>query len=191
MPVTVGLVGDIIALSVLIKDLIKCFDDARGSSAEYQDIVQDLCRLGYALLTADALLKSLQGSNGLENIRDQAATCVQQCQNHIIDFRTRVEKKYGISLRPGGSGNWIKDTAKKVMWGMLEKDALPKLRLQVNGYCNTLIMFLVVVDMYVGARDRARLWLDDNERMRTNDGSQNMNFHGGNLQQSMRSLKSD
>ena len=35
MPITFGSVGDIISLSLLIKDLIKFLDQVRGSSAEY------------------------------------------------------------------------------------------------------------------------------------------------------------
>jgi hypothetical protein len=34
--------GDVIAVSILIKDVIKARDNSRGSAAEYQEVVREL-----------------------------------------------------------------------------------------------------------------------------------------------------
>ena len=39
----------------------------------------------------------------------------------------KVDKRYGTSLGTGGSGNWIKDAGKKVVW-LKEKDDILDLR---------------------------------------------------------------
>ena len=50
MPITFGSVGDIVSLCLLIKDLVKSLDNSRGSSAEYQAVIRELCSLDHALL---------------------------------------------------------------------------------------------------------------------------------------------
>ena len=53
MSFTFGSFGDIVTLSLLIKDLIKSLDDSRGSSAEYQAVVRELWSLDKALLEVE------------------------------------------------------------------------------------------------------------------------------------------
>ena len=46
MPVPFGFsVGDVIAVSILIKDALKALDSARNSSAEYQELFRELWSL--------------------------------------------------------------------------------------------------------------------------------------------------
>ena len=147
MPITIGSVGDIIALSLLIKDLIKCFDDARGSSTGYQIVIREVYSLDDALQKADVLFQFFQSSEELVDIRDKAIDCVTQCQNRISNFIARAEKKYNLCLRAVGSGNWIKDAAKKVMWSALEKEALPEFQRQISGHCNSINLLLMIASM--------------------------------------------
>jgi hypothetical protein len=42
MPITFGSVGDIISISLLVKDAMKALDDSRGSGGEYQGVIREL-----------------------------------------------------------------------------------------------------------------------------------------------------
>lgn len=76
MPITCGSVGDIISVSLLIKDLVKCLDESRGSSAEYQTVVRELWSLDRALLEVELLLRSCKQS---AELRDLGETPRQHC----------------------------------------------------------------------------------------------------------------
>ncbi len=106
MPITFGSVGDIISLSLLIKDLVKSLDDSRGSSAEYQAVIRELHSLDHALLEVEVLFRSCEQTVELNALRAAANECAEHCRTCISRFRERM-KKFGKSLRPrgGGSGN--------------------------------------------------------------------------------------
>lgn len=42
MPITFGSVGDIISISLLVKDAMKALDVSRGSGGEYQGVIREL-----------------------------------------------------------------------------------------------------------------------------------------------------
>ena len=141
MPVTFGSIGDIIAVSLLIKDLIKCLDGARGSSAEYQSILLELQDLDYALSQVGFLLshQELQKSGTLE---DTALRTAEHCKTCIRGFREHI-KRYNGSLRDGGSGNLVKDAAFKIKWGLSGKEGISQFRNEIKSYCLALSMLLM------------------------------------------------
>ena len=49
----------------------------------------------------------------------------------LFAFRVKFEKKYGKSLGFGGSGNWVKDASKKILW-LKEKDDIIELRRRIS-----------------------------------------------------------
>lgn len=53
--VSCGSVGDIIAVGILIKGLIKCVDNSRGASSEFQAVNRELRSLEYALVEVQYL----------------------------------------------------------------------------------------------------------------------------------------
>lgn len=59
MPITFGSVGDIISVSLLVKDILVALDDSRGSSAEYQGIIRELYILDRALLEIGQLSREV------------------------------------------------------------------------------------------------------------------------------------
>lgn len=141
MPVTFGSVGDIIAVGLLIKDLIKCLDDSRGSSAEYQAVIRELRSLDYALLEVELMFLSCQGSTELDALRANALHIAEQCGRCITEFRELV-KKYGRSLQSGGSGHFIKDTALKFKWSSSEKEHLARFRAEIIAHCLSINMLV-------------------------------------------------
>ena len=148
MPITFGSVGDIITLSLLIKNLAKSLDDSRGASAEYQAITRELSSLEHALSKVEAVFKTINHSGDLNAIDRTANQCVEQCRDCIMKYKERTEK-FERSLQAGGSGNIFRDTTSKVRWQAFEKDDLPKFRVELHAHCIFINMLLNSTALYV------------------------------------------
>lgn len=138
MPFTCGSVGDVISLSILIKDLVKSLDNSRGSSAEYQAVIRELWSLDHALLEVEVLFRSCEQTIQLNALSATANECAEQCRKCITKFHEQM-KKFGRSLQPEGSGSLIRDTALKVRWQVSEKEDLAKFRAEINAHCSSSI----------------------------------------------------
>ncbi|KAF2178905.1 hypothetical protein K469DRAFT_597803 [Zopfia rhizophila CBS 207.26] len=114
MPITFGSVGDIISASLLVKDLLLALDSSRGSSAEYQAVVRELYILDTALLQRTA-------TPDIHALYEIAKQTVVKCRESVDLFINRV-KKYISSHATGGSGNIIKDIARKIQWRSSQKE---------------------------------------------------------------------
>lgn len=148
MPITFGSVGDIISLSLLIKDLVKSLDSSRGSSAEYQAVIRELWSLDHALLEVEALTRSCEQTAQLNALTATVNQCANQCRKCVTRFHEQV-KKFGKNLQPGGSGSFIRDTASKIKWQVSEKDDLAKFRAEINAHCFSINMLLTTTGMFV------------------------------------------
>ena len=140
MPITFGSVGDIISVSLLIKDLVKCLDESRGSSAEYQAVIRELWSLDHALLEVELLLRSCKQSVELSGLSQTANRCVEQCRKCISDFEGKV-KRYQGTLG-GGTGSLVRETTAKVRWRVSIKDDLAKFRANVTSQTSLLNILL-------------------------------------------------
>ena len=148
MPITFGSVGDIITLSLLIKDLARSFDDSRGASAEYQAITGELTSLEHALSQVEEIFKTLNHYADLSALDRTANQCVEQCRESITKYKERT-KKFERSLQAGGSRNILRDTTSKLKWQASEKDELPKFRLELHTHCMFINMLLNSAALYV------------------------------------------
>lgn len=63
----------------------------------------------------------------------------------LLDFRLKVDKKYGASLAVGGSGSSFKDAVKKSLWLKEKEDVLELRRKLATG--TDAIMMLVLAAM--------------------------------------------
>src|ERR1700753_3933526 len=116
MAVTFGSVGDIIAVGQLIKDLVSLLDDSRGSRSEYQSLVDQLKILGVVLARAgDSCCDDDWALPELRDTRDALIAFVTDAERRLDGVRNKI-RRYSVSLVPGGSGNAVKDFARKVQW---------------------------------------------------------------------------
>ena len=145
MPVTFGSVGDIISVSLLIKDLVKCLDESRGSSAEYKAVIRELGSLDYALLEVELLLRSCKQSVELSDLCKTANRCAEECRRCIVNFQDKT-KKYQGALQGGGTGNSIRDATAKIRWHISGKD-LVKFRAEINAHLSSMNMLLATAGM--------------------------------------------
>ena len=146
MPVSFGSVGDIIAVGLLIKDLVKCLDDSRGSSSEFQSVIRELHSLDRALLEVGLLCSSYEASLGLDAHLKTALDIAEQCKSCVTEFQKRAHK-YKPSLQPGGSGTILRDTAIKLKWSLSEKEQLPKFRAEIMAHCLSLNTILALASV--------------------------------------------
>ena len=148
MPITFGSVGDIISLSLLIKDLVKSLDNSRGSSADYQAVIRELWSLDHALLEVEALVRSCEQTVQLNALNATVNQCAEQCRKCVANFHEHV-RKFGRGLQPGGSGSRIRDTASKVRWQISEKEDLAKFRAEIHAHCFSINMLLTTTGVFV------------------------------------------
>lgn len=160
MPITFGSVGDIVSISLLIKDLVKCLDESRGSSAEYQAVIRELWSLDQALLEAEILLRSCKQLVEMSGLCETANRCAEQCRKLIVDFRDKT-KKYQKALQGGGTGNLVRDTTAKIRWHVSEKDDLAKFRAGITAQCSSLNILLATAGV--------KLTMLNDERLKQSD----------------------
>lgn len=142
---TFGAVGDFIALSVLIKDIIGALDDCRGSSKVYQDLVQSLVILDGALGEVDQVFRDPRRATFAQRLCATALESVRQINDALQSFHDNL-KKFRPSLGPGGSGNRLKDAARKIQFKMDEKDISAANR-EIRAYTMTLSVLLQSVTL--------------------------------------------
>ena len=147
MPLTLG-VGDIIAVSILIKNLVKCLHEARGSSSEYQAIIRELCSLDRVLLEVEVLLRDCKQSLELKSLWDTANRCAEQCRICILDFQKTIAR-YQDTLQQGGTGNLFRDSTAKVRWRISQKDDLAKFRAEITAHRSSMNILLATAGMWV------------------------------------------
>ena len=145
MPLTPG-VGDIIAVSILIKNLVKCLDESRGSPAEYQAVTRELWSLDRVLLEVESLLRSCKQSLELSGLWDTANRCAEQCRKCIEDFQKTIER-YQRTLQQGGTGNVFRDSTAKVRWSVSKKDDLAKFRAEITAHRSSMNILLATAGM--------------------------------------------
>lgn len=139
-------VGDVIAASILIKDVLKALDDTSGAAAEYQELCRELLALDRALLEVESLSRSCDTSIELNALSHTVRRVVDQCKECIEAFLEKI-KSYEKSLRNGGSGNKLCDMGKKVKWALIQKGELATFRMGINGYSSTINMLLITANL--------------------------------------------
>ena len=78
-----------------------------------------------------ALWQNYEDSPELEALGTATKEVIKDRRDILLAFRLKVDRKYGTSLCAGGSGNWLKNAAKKVAW-MKEKEDILELRRKLH-----------------------------------------------------------
>lgn len=141
MPITFGSVGDIIAIGQLIKTLVDTLDNSRGSSAEYVALTRDLWLFERALHQVSMLSKTCDDSIELNALRVTTWQAVETCRESMSVFLAKI-RKFERSLGEGGSGNVVKDAARKVQWQLTRKEEVERFRAELAGHYAAINMLL-------------------------------------------------
>jgi len=147
MPVPFGFsVGDCISACILIKDAIRALDSTRGSAAEYQEVIQELCDLDRALLEVANLAQTFETTAELNALSHTVGRTTEQCKACIEGFLGSI-KGYGRALREGGSGSTIKDVKGKLGWALCGREHLTRFRAEINGHSSAVNMLLITASV--------------------------------------------
>ena len=147
LPVPFGFsAGDVIAVCILVKDIIKALDDAQGASAEYQQLSRELWSLDRALLEVEMLSRTCDTSVELNALSSTTRRVVGQCRESMELFLRKL-RTYNGSLRQGGSGDRIRDAGKKIKWALTHKEEVARFRTEINAHSSTINMLLITASM--------------------------------------------
>lgn len=137
-----GSVGDFLSIAILIKDIALALDDCRGSSHKYQELRQGLDVLGETIHHVEKAYHNprLVVSNDTSTTAIRVVSRIHQC---LAAFKSQKLQKYATSFSPGGSGNPLKDVARKIQFKFDEKD-IENFQREIMGY-NMLLTTLMEV----------------------------------------------
>lgn len=131
----------------MIKDIIIALDDSRGSKKRYQSLIQQLGILTEAIEQVERIYKDQRYIGGVDGTPVTALeTAVARIWQRLEDFNLKL-RKYATSLSPGGSGNALKDAARKIQFKIEEKD-VEEFQRDVLGYNMSLKLSIEVTQMY-------------------------------------------
>ncbi|KAH7183254.1 uncharacterized protein B0J16DRAFT_416356, partial [Fusarium flagelliforme] len=159
---TFGSVGDFIAITVLIRDIIEALDDARGSAKEYQDLVRELDTLRQTFEAIQRTLEDPQLIDSLEYLAKIARDTVAQINDCLNGFLGQI-CKYEPTLSTGTSGkrNCLKAVGRKVQWKLNERE-VEKFRAEVMGCTMALNVLLKVITVRMLQRNHDALLKEQN-----------------------------
>lgn len=145
MPITFGSVGDIILVTLLVKDLATTLSN-EGSPAEYQAAVRELGNLECVLVELKDLVCLCDRIGGYESLAQTAQLEAQKCKA-LIDPFCESTSNYGPSLRVGGSGNKAVDTYQKLHWKFSQKNRLDEFRRAISAQIDCMTALIAVPKM--------------------------------------------
>lgn len=111
---TFGSFGDFISVGILIKDILRTFDDVRGSVAEYRSLTKELHTLDLSLLQVHHTCISHLPRPETHALKELATEIVDDCKSDVAAFKQQMEK-YQTALGHE-STNVLGRTARKVQW---------------------------------------------------------------------------
>ncbi|KAL2265059.1 hypothetical protein VTJ83DRAFT_7569 [Remersonia thermophila] len=129
---TFGSLGDILALGQLIIQLVEAIGvgsrNAGGSAQEYKDLQRELSEFGRVLLQVILTYEQYEHSAYLNGLDNATRSVVDECAGLIVGALEHFGGRYHASLRPGGSGSWLRDAHKKASWFLRERERVKELR---------------------------------------------------------------
>ena len=146
MPITFGSVGDIISISLLVKDLVKALDDSQGSAREYQEVIRELWTLDRVLLEVEQLSRTHEHTIELHALCITARHAAYDCRRSIEAFYEKI-RKYDRTLGTGRTGNTMRRIYPKLEWNLTRSNELDKFRAEINAHCSSMSMLLATASV--------------------------------------------
>lgn len=144
--VTFGSVGDIITVCLLAKSIVEALDDSRGSSAEYQGLINELRSLECSLLEAELFTRSWTDASTAVSLQHECSKLVNECRKTLQDFLAHLEK-YESSLSKDSRAGIVKRAGMKIKWQLLAKDTVSRFRSELAGHSNALNMMMTTANV--------------------------------------------
>jgi hypothetical protein len=130
-------VGDFIAAGKLIADILSALKDGSGSVSEYQHLMLELHGLQRVLEEVD----KLEGPEELHATVNAVKATALTCKFPLTRFLEKI-KKYDASLGCGNSAGRVRDTEKRIRWGLSKKEEIHRLRSEINSHVGSINLLL-------------------------------------------------
>jgi hypothetical protein len=143
---TFGSFGDIISLSLIVKDLIKALDDIQGSSNEYREIIRELGMLDRVLMEVELLSKRCEPTIEMNALSVTGRRIIDNCRSDVASFLDKI-LKYDPYLAANSSSSRVWTASMKVRWRIVHSGELQKFRAGINANCNKLQTLLGAANM--------------------------------------------
>lgn len=86
-----------------------------------------------------ALWQNYDESPELKELAKTTTDMVKEWRTILIEFQAKINKRYGATLSAKGSGTWVKDASKKVLW-LKEKNYVLDLRRKLQMASDTITL---------------------------------------------------
>jgi len=86
-----------------------------------------------------AVWQNYEDSPELQELGTIIRDALKDWKDTLFEFQSKLDRKYRASLNLGGSGNWLKDASKKVVW-LREKEDILELRRKLHTFSDTLLI---------------------------------------------------
>lgn len=149
MPITFGSVGDILAVSLLVKDIIATLDDNRGSADEVQELTRELVALNGALSEIQRLSRQYGHVHRITALLNATSATATGCQKMLQTFNIKLQK-YEAIVQNNTNGSLrasFPRAARKLQWALMEKDETARFRADVQAYSASLNMLLTTINV--------------------------------------------
>ncbi|KAG0138119.1 hypothetical protein HOY82DRAFT_642783 [Tuber indicum] len=121
-------VGDFIAISGLILNLVDALDSNTGSTAQYSRLSDELKSLHSAFLAVQDVVQRLRRDEKSHASTVNAITYEVECCRKLILGFTADTEKYRESLCHGGSGRKVKDAWRKISYKIFKEEDVVMLK---------------------------------------------------------------
>lgn len=146
---TFGSFGDILSILQLVRTVQRLLSDSLGASSEYQDPLLELDRTLRVLHLVQGVTTPRHGSGSLSiNTHEDLRLSISRCRIVIFDLYVRIQK-FRESLRKGGSGSRMRDSWRKIGWGLFKVDELVDIRRKLKDEGDVITTLLDVSNSYV------------------------------------------
>ncbi|KAL5348141.1 hypothetical protein ACLOAV_006621 [Pseudogymnoascus australis] len=156
MPITFGSVGDIISVSVVIKDLVQALRESRGSAAEYQEIIRELSILDRVFLEVEQLSGIKGQGTELNVLYTTTDHIINECRKCLRNFLEKCQK-YDASLGEGKKENLVRGVSRKIQWRLVERHELDRFRSEINTHSSCLNILLATANAIISDASYRRL----------------------------------
>ena len=147
MSITFGAVGDIISVALLAKDLIATLDEARGSKAEYRDVVQAFNNLNEIIDTVNTyVIQPGLVTPELCTLCETSKQAVARCHDLGGAFLARIGR-YQTAFDKSHGTNKLKEVTMAVRWRIGEKEALVEFYAEVVRATSSLQTLLAIANL--------------------------------------------
>ncbi|EIM79400.1 uncharacterized protein STEHIDRAFT_163759 [Stereum hirsutum FP-91666 SS1] len=141
---TFGSFGDILSILQLARTVQRLLSDSLGASSEYQDLLLELDRMLRVLHLVQGATTPRHGSGSLSiNTHEDLRLSITRCRIVIFDLYARIQK-FRESLRKGGSGSRMRDSWRKIGWGLFKVDELVDIRRKLKDEGDVIMTLLDV-----------------------------------------------